>query len=549
MQLTEYLKQSPLYLDGGMGTLLQARGLRAGEPSESWNLTHPDEIVAIHQAYFDAGSNIVAANTFGANALKYTDDELEHIISAAVDNAKRARAQSKAPQPKWIALDIGPTGRLLSPFGNLDFEDAVAAFQKTAALGAKHGVDLILIETMSDSLETKAAVLAAKAACSLPVFVSNAYGENGRLMTGATPQIMVSMLEGLGVDAIGVNCSFGPKQLGGVVQEYLKYATLPVLLKPNAGLPQMIDGRSVYTVSPAAFADDVCALMEQGVRLSGGCCGTTPDHIKALVEQSKGLSIPATSPKDDTVITSRTKAFVFGEKPILIGRWIDPTHSDEFHEALREGDLDTLIDEGIAQQDEGVHALHVNVSLPDIDEKALLTDAVCELQTVTDLPLLLDSTDTLALESALRRYNGKALVGPVAGDEKGLRAILPLIKKYGSAALIRTENQSGVPETAEDRVRAAQRIAALASELGLSKKDLVFMPSKRECCDEAALLAVKLLSSSGYKTLLKLFKKDGGSLLTRALECGLSAAIMDPYCEEIQQAYRDFLEQSNKNGG
>ena len=543
MQVREYIKQHPVYLDGGMGTQLQKKGLRAGEASECWNLTHSEEITAIHKAYFDAGSNVVAANTFGANALKYDDGKLEQIISAAVENAKRAKAQSSAPQEKWIALDIGPTGKLLRPFGDLDFETAVAAFQKTVALGAKYGVDLILIETMSDLLETKAAVLAAKAACSLPIFVSNAYGENGRLMTGATPQIMVAMLEGLGVDAIGVNCSFGPKQLCGVVREYLKHASLPVLLKPNAGLPQMIDGENVYTVSPSEFAADVSALMREGVRLAGGCCGTTPEHIAALTQNGQAQAALATDKKSDTVITSRTKAVVFGAQPILIGAGLDPTQSSEVCQALQEGDTDTLIDEALAQQDEDVHVLSVSASLQGADEKELLTATVCELQTVVDLPLLLRAASADALEDALRRYNGKPLAGPVTAQN--CDKLLALIKQYGAAALVLTADGLGVPKAAQDRVQIADRIASLAAELGIGKKDLVFAPSMQAPCDENTLLAVKMLCEKGYKTLLAISEQDAQSgAFSRALACGLSAAIVDPYCKKIQQTYHDFLKQN-----
>ena len=543
MQLTEYLKHHTVYLDGGMGTLLQQKGLQAGETSESWNLTHPQEITAIHKAYFDAGTNVVAANTFGANALKYSDERLEALISAAVVNAKRAKEESDAPQEKWIALDIGPTGRLLSPFGDLDFEKAVAVFQKTVTLGVKHGVDLILIETMSDSLETKAAVLAAKAACDLPIFVSNAYSENGRLMTGASPQIMVAMLESLCVDAIGVNCSFGPKQLGGVVREYLKYASLPVLLKPNAGLPQMIDGKNIYTVSPAEFADDVSALMRDGVRLAGGCCGTTPDHIKALVDESKALALPSANKKSATVVTSRTKAITFDQEPILIGSGIDPTQSDDICDALREGDMEALLDEAMAQQDEEIRVLRLNVSLEDTDENELLTAAVAELQTMIDLPLLLDTADHAALEGALRRYNGKALVGPINDTAQGA-VLLPLIKKYGGCALMRTANECGVPETAEERAKIADEVCILAQELGIEKTDLIFMPTANDLCDEAALLAVRLLCEKGCKTLLPISGQDAeNGTFHRALTCGLSAAIVDPYCEKTQRTYHDFLEQ------
>ena len=271
MKILDYLKQNILYLDGGMGTLLQAEGLMAGEHPERWNITHPEIIQRIHRSYYDAGSNVVSTNTFGANMLKFSHDELDAIICAAVENAKAARTTTKNKSEKFIALDIGPSGKLLKPYGDLDFEDAVALFAETVKLGVKYGVDLIYIETMNDSYETKAALLAAKENSDLPVFVSNAYGSDSRLMTGASPAAMVAMLEGMGADAIGVNCSLGPREVAPVVEEILRYSSLPVILKPNAGLPEVKDGKTVYNVSPDEFADEVKKLVQKGVRICGGC--------------------------------------------------------------------------------------------------------------------------------------------------------------------------------------------------------------------------------------------------------------------------------------
>lgn len=282
MNILNHIKEHILYLDGGMGTLLQARGLQPGEFPERWNLSHPDVIFQIHKAYYDAGSHVVNTNTFGANRLKFSPEELEKIVKAAVENARKAAAESNGIQEKWVALDIGPTGRMLKPYGDLDFEDAVSVFADTVRLGVKYGADLIFIETMNDSYETKAALLAAKENSNLPVFVSNAYGEDGKLMTGADPAAMVAMLEGVGADAIGVNCSLGPKALAGVVEEYLEYASVPVLLKPNAGLPKAVDGNTIYDVTAKEFAADVTGLITRGVRIAGGCCGTTPEHIAAV---------------------------------------------------------------------------------------------------------------------------------------------------------------------------------------------------------------------------------------------------------------------------
>ena len=296
MNFRTYLQTKAVYLDGGMGTLLQAKGLQPGELPERWNFDRPDEIIAVHQAYFDAGSNVVATNTFGANALKFDSDELERIVMTAVANARTAQKKSSGTQEKFVALDIGPLGRLLKPLGDLDFEEAVSVFAETVRLGVRFGVDLILIETMNDAYETKAALLAAKENADLPVLVSNAYSADGKLMTGATPHAMVALLEGMGADAIGANCSLGPEQLRGVAEELLTHASVPVLLKPNAGLPQIKDGKTVFDVAPDAFASTLRSLMEKGLRVAGGCCGTTPDYIKALVERTGDVApLPLTA--------------------------------------------------------------------------------------------------------------------------------------------------------------------------------------------------------------------------------------------------------------
>ncbi|MBO5773899.1 MAG: homocysteine S-methyltransferase family protein, partial [Clostridia bacterium] len=304
MDLLTYLKNNVIYLDGGMGTLLHASGLKRGELPERWNVTHPDIITSIHKSYYESGSNVVSTNTFGANILKFSLDELEEIIGSAIANAKRAREESAGGSHKWIALDIGPTGRMLAPYGDLSFESAVEVFKKTVEIGVRYGVDLVLIETMSDSYETKAALLAVKETTDLPVFVSNAYGENGALLTGATPKSMVALLEGMGADAIGVNCSFGPEMLAPICREYLKYASVPVLLKPNAGLPKVVNGETIYDISAEKFATECKALMEEGVRVAGGCCGTTPEYVKALYEATKGMDAKEITEKCETLVTS-----------------------------------------------------------------------------------------------------------------------------------------------------------------------------------------------------------------------------------------------------
>ena len=555
MNITEFLKNNMLYLDGGMGTLLQEKGLAPGELPERWNLTHADEITAIHRAYFEAGSNVVGTNTFGANCLKLDGAELERVIAAAVANAKAARESAVGTHPKWIALDVGPTGRMLSPLGDLDFEDAVEIFAKTVRLGVKYGVDLILIETMNDSYETKAALLAAKENCDLPVFVSNAYGADGKLMTGATPAAMVAMLEGLGADAVGVNCSLGPAALAPVVEAYLKYASVPVLLKPNAGLPRVCNGRTAFDIDPAAFAAQVKLMLEGGVRAVGGCCGTTPAHIAAVVKSSEKLAPLPTQFKNYTCVSSYTHAVFFENEPILIGERINPTGKKRFKEALKANDMDYILREGIAQQEKGVHILDVNVGLPEIDEPAMLRRAVCELQAVIDLPLQIDTSDPVAMETALRRYNGKAMVNSVCGKQESMDAIFPLVKKYGGLVVALTLDERGIPQKAAERVEICRKILTEAAKYGIDKRDIIFDPlaltvSADHTAAVETLRAVGTIRTElGCHTSLGVSNvsfglpcRDGinSTFFALALQNGLSAAIMNPYSTEMMKAYFAF---------
>jgi len=553
MKITDYLKENIIYLDGGMGTLLQKQGLVPGELPEFWNLSHSDVITQIHKEYFDAGSNVVNTNTFGANVLKFSEEELDKIIKAAVENAKAARDMSDAPQQKWIALDIGPTGRMLAPYGDFDFEDAVAVFAKTVKIGAKYGVDLVFIETMNDSYETKAALLAAKENCDLPVFVSNAYGEDQKLMTGACPTAMVAMLEGMGADAIGVNCSLGPKALEGVVEEYLKYSSVPVILKPNAGLPKAVNGKTVYDVEPEEFADDVEALINKGVRIAGGCCGTTPEYIASLV--SKDVEFVPISNKNISFVSSYTHAVEFGKNPVLIGERINPTGKKRFKEALKNNDIDYILKEGIAQQEKGVHILDVNVGLPEIDEEKMLKTAVCELQAIINLPLQIDTSDAKAMEIALRRYNGKAMVNSVNGKQESMDSVFPLVKKYGGLVVALTLDENGIPQKAEERVAIAERILDEAAKYGIEKKDIIFDPlamtiSADNNAAKETLRAVGLIKNKlGCNTSLGVSNVSFGlpqrdvvnsTFFALALGQGLSAAIMNPYSTEMMKAYFAF---------
>ena len=552
MKILDYLKENILVLDGGMGTLLQSAGLPSGELPERWNLSHPEVIQKIHRDYFEAGSNVVSTNTFGANLLKFTPEELDNIVRAAVENANAAKVGLSGE--RFIALDIGPSGKLLKPYGDLDFEDAVALFAHTVKLGVKYGVDLIFIETMNDSYETKAALLAAKENSSLPVFVSNAYGADGRLMTGASPAAMVAMLEGMGADAIGANCSLGPRQLIGVADELLEYATVPVLLKPNAGLPEIKNGKTVYDITSAEFGAEVAALVAKGVRICGGCCGTTPEYIKATVN-----SLPSAPTfckiEARTLVSSYTHAVDFKNAPLLIGERINPTGKKRFKEALRAADIDYILGEGLNQASAGVHVLDVNVGLPEIDEPKMITDVICALQAVCDLPLQIDTSDPVAMEAALRRYNGKAMINSVNGKAESMAAVFPLVKKYGGVVVALTLDESGIPETVDGRFEIAKKILSVAESYGIDKKDIIFdtltmTVSATPSAARVTLGALKKIHDElGCNTVLGVSNVSFGLpnrdilnsiFFANALECGLTAAIMNPYSVEMMKAYHSF---------
>ena len=555
MTFSEFLKDNIVYLDGGMGTLLQAKGLKPGDAPERWNISHPDVICGIHRDYFDAGSNIVCTNTFGANTLKYSKDELEKIIKAAVKNAADARAQSSSAGEKFIALDIGPSGKLLKPLGDLNFEDAVGVFAETVRIGTSCGVDLILIETMNDSYETKAALLAAKENSNLPVIVCNAYGEDGKLMTGASPAAMAAMLEGMGAAALGANCSLGPRQLRGVAMELLQNASVPVILKPNAGIPRSVDGKTVFDVTAEDFSDEVCELVKKGIRVVGGCCGTTPAYIKALTDKTRGMTPVPVRDKNLTVVSSYTHAVKLGKAPILIGERINPTGKKRFKQALLENDMDHILAEGVKQQEKGVHILDVNVGLPGIDELDVLKNAVCELQAVIDLPLQIDTSDIRAMEAALRRYNGKAMINSVNGKEESMEAVFPLVKKYGGVVVALTLDENGIPATADGRVEIAEKILRRAAAYGIGKNDIVFdtLTMTVSADNTAALTTLEALrrikNGLGCHTSLGVSNVSFGLpcrdavnsvFFAMALENGLSAAIMNPYSADMMKTYYTY---------
>ncbi len=561
MGILEYIKSNRIIFDGGMGTMLQAQGLKAGELPETWNVLHPDIIVGVHLEYLKAGANILTANTFGANRLKFDAEgelSLKNIISAAIDNARCAIEKLGDAENRYVALDIGPSGRLLKPLGDLAFEDAVSIFAEVVKIGDECGADLILIETMNDSYETKAAVIAAKENSSLPVFVTNAYDGSGKLMTGASSSAMVALLEGLKVDALGLNCSLGPNKMMPVIEELLKSSSTPLIVSPNAGLPNVKDGVTTYDLTPDAFAEEMAKIAQMGVNMLGGCCGTTPEHIKKLKERTSEIEYKTIAEKNKTVISSYTNVVEF-EKPILIGERINPTGKAKFKEALRENNFDYILHEGIAQQEAAADVLDVNVGLPEINEKEVLVRAVRELQTVTDLPLQIDTTNVDAMEAALRIYNGKPLINSVNGKQESMDAVFPLAAKYGGVVIALTLDENGIPEDYQVRIEIAEKIISEAAKYGISQKDIIVDPLALTISSDsksalATLKAIKELKKRGIKTSLGVSNVSFGlpsrsivnsTFFAMALESGLSAAIMNPHSKEMMDVYYGFMALSN----
>lgn len=543
--IKQRLKTERLYFDGGFGTMVQSRGLPPGTPPELWNLEHPEIIEDIHRAYAEAGSNIITANTFGVNADKY--ENYEELIAAAIQNARRAAE----PYGACVALDIGPMGKLLKPYGPLDFEDAVELFAKSVRAGAKAGADLCIIETMNDAHETKAAVLAAKENCNLPIVVTNVYDESGKLMTGADPLAMVAILEGLGVDAIGCNCAFGPDKMAPILREMVKHTSLPLVVQPNAGLPFVKDGKTCFPLSAEDFAKEMVNLADIGATLLGGCCGTTPDYIRALVAATKNLPYRAPTKKNETVVASYTHGVTIDKEPILIGERINPTGKKRVKEALQNRNLSYILEEAAAQIEDGAHILDVNVGVPGLPEKELLPIVTEAVQEISDAPLQLDSSDPEALGAALRRYNGKALINSVSGKRESMDKVFPLVKKYGGVLVALTMDERGIPATAEERVSIAKMILAEGKKYGLSKKDFLFDPlcmtvSADKESANITFKSVEMLTKLGMKTVLGVSNVSFGlpererinaAFYTAALDRGLSAAILNPHSAAMKNAY------------
>lgn len=551
MTIREEIGKRILFFDGGMGTLLQEQGLQAGELPETWNLKNPEPIIQIHKAYLAAGADIILANTFGANRFKYGED-LEKIVTAGVANAKKAVAESG--KKAYVALDIGSTGKLLKPMGTLDFEEAVGVFAEIIRVGEKAGADLILIETMSDTYELKAAVLAAKENSTLPIMATVIFDESKKMLTGASPQVVVSLLEGLGVDALGINCGLGPKQMKEIVKELLKYASIPVIVNPNAGLPRSENGKTVFDVGAEEFAEDMEEIVTMGAWFAGGCCGTTPAHIQAMVEKCKEITPVPITPKNYTFVTSYSTAVELGGRPVIIGERINPTGKSKFKQALRNHNIDYILEEGVKQEDSGAHILDVNVGLPEIDEAAMMETIVYELQSIMPIPLQIDTTNMEAMERALRIYNGKPMINSVNGKAEIMEQVFPLVKKYGGVVVGLALDEDGIPDTTEGRLAIAEKIYQTGEKYGISRKDIVIdalvmtMSTNNESA-KITLDTVKEITARGGKTVLGVSNISFGlpqrelinaAFFTMAMNNGLSAGIINPNAKAMRPAYDTF---------
>ena len=557
------LGRKPLFFDGAMGTILQEKGLAAGEAPELWNLLHPKDVLSVHISYLEAGVDIISANTFGANPFKCQENgvELEEVITAGVRLAHQAVEQAGHGV---VALDIGPSGKLLFPMGNLAFEEAVNAFAQMASAGADAGADCVLIETMNDLYEVKAALLGVKEATSLPVFVTTTFDESGKLLTGGDIKAVAAVLEGLGADAIGMNCGLGPKQMLALIKELRSLTSLPLVVNPNAGLPRERNGHTFFDVGPEEFSSCMKEIVLAGAWVIGGCCGTTPEHLRQTVKLCKGLSCQPLPEVSSTIVTSGCKAVEFGREPIIIGERINPTGKSRFKQALRDNDLPYILGEGIAQQEAGAHLLDVNVGLPEIDEQAMMCKVVTELQSLSPLPLQIDTSDPETMASAMRIYNGKPLVNSVTAKQSSMRAIFPLVKKYGGVVIGLTITENGIPETAQGRVEAARLIVETAKEYGIDKRDIIIDPLTMAVSagQDAALVTLDALSrirrELGVYTSLGVSNVSFGlpqrenvtsAFFLMALQAGLNAAIMNPLSHSMMRAYRSFCALSGYDEG
>lgn len=555
MKFKDVLNKRYIFWDGATGTILQQKGLPIGAAPELWNLDHAEDVISLNQSYYEAGSDVVNANTFGACRLRFPDN-LEDIIVKGVAHARAARKRAGREEDGFVALDIGPSGKLLAPMGDLPFEEAVSLFGETARIGEAAGADVALIETMTDSYELKAAVLGVKENSKLPVCATVVFDEKGKMLTGGTVESVVALLEGLRVDALGVNCALGPEALLPIVKKMCAVTSLPVIVNPNAGLPVVRDGVTAYDVDPDSFAKTMKEMASLGVQVLGGCCGTTPVHISRMKEACKSVPFQPATAKNRSVIASFSRAEEIGKKPLLIGERINPTGKSKFKAALKENNIDYILGEGIAQEEKGCHILDVNVGLPGIDEPQMMETVVTRLQAITALPLQIDTSNIQAMERGLRAYNGKALINSVNGKQEVMDAVFPLVQKYGGVVVALALDDNGIPETAQGRIDVAKKIYAEAEKYGIKKEDIVVdtLTMTVSSDNHAALVTLDCLrrvrDELSGNTVLGVSNVSFGlpkreivntAFFTLALQNGLSLAIMNPLSEPMMQAYYAYL--------
>lgn len=557
MNIGNLLGKKTLYFDGAMGTMLQKHGLLGGDIPELYNVQKPELIYDIHCEYLNAGADILTTNTFGANALHEVEFgiDVETVITSAVEIAKKAAGTySTADKPRFVALDIGPTGKLLEPLGDLSFDSAYDVFKRSAIAGEAAGADIIIIETMSDTLETKAAVLAVKENTRLPVFCTMTFDETGKTLTGARPAVMGAMLEGLGCDCIGINCGLGPDQILELIDELSKTSSIPIMAQPNAGLPVIENGKTVYSVSPSLFASQMHKIACLGTSVLGGCCGTTPDHIRAMIENTSDC-LPHITQNNATIVTSYSRAVCLDMRPVIIGERINPTGKKKFKQALVDNDISYILNEAITQKEHGADILDVNVGLPEINEKDMMESAVKAIQATVNLPLQIDSSEPDVLERAMRIYNGKPMVNSVNGKQECMDAVFPLVKKYGGVVVGLALDEDGIPPTAEGRLEVAAKIIKTAEGYGIKRKDIVIdaltlTVSAQQTESAETVKAIRLIKEKlGVKTVLGVSNISFGlprrelinsTFFAIALESGLDACIVNPCTQSMMDTYRAY---------
>jgi 5-methyltetrahydrofolate--homocysteine methyltransferase len=561
--LREKIGKTVLIRDGAVGTMLLAAGMGAGETPESWLFSHPDEITALHEAYLAADADIITAVTFGANRVKCARAPFSAADAVKRGVALARGAVDRSGKDAFVGLDVGPTGKLLRPYGDLSFDEAYDAFAEQIEAG-RDGSDIVMIATMSDIYEARAALLAAKENCDLPVYVTLTFGEDGKLLTGADISAACAILCGLGADLVGMNCGLGPDAMLALLPKFMAESEAPVAVMPNAGLPVVENGKTRYPVGAEEFADYTGKFVSLGAAMVGGCCGTTPEHIRAMVDKCKNMEVAPREIKKRALVASYTHAVELGGRPLIIGERINPTGKKAVKRALRENDMDFLCREALAQTDAGAHILDVNVGLPELDEKRTMEEAVTAIQSVCDAPLQIDTSDARAMERALRIYNGRALINSVNGKDESMRAVFPLAKKYGAAVVALTLDENGIPDTAEGRIAIAKKILARALEYGLDKTSLVFdalamtVSTGGDNADIALRTIDHVKNVMGCRTVLGVSNISFGlpcrdrlnaAFFTLALGRGLSAGIINPMSGAMMDAYRAYLALSGNDAG